>query len=61
MSAIDDAQQANRRFAQEFRLGQLPMRPAKKLAVVACMDARLSIEPALGLETPTSSATRAAS
>jgi carbonic anhydrase len=51
MSAIDDVRQANRRFAQDFRLGQLPMRPAKKLAVVACMDARLSIEPALGLET----------
>ena len=51
MSAIDDAQQANRRFVQDFGLGQLPMRPAKKLAIVACMDARLSIEPALGLET----------
>src|SRR6266446_7465953 len=51
MSAIDDAQQANRRFAQDFRLGQVPMRPAKKLAIVACMDARLMIEPALGLET----------
>jgi len=50
MSAIDDAQQANARFAQEFRLGQLPMRPAKKLAIVACMDARLTIEPALGLK-----------
>src|SRR2546427_3608327 len=50
MSAIDDAQQANARFAQEFRLGQLPMRPAKKLAIVACMDARLTLEPALGLK-----------
>src|SRR2546425_9650408 len=50
MSAIDDAQQANARFAQEFRLGQLPVRPAKKLAIVACMDARLTIEPALGLK-----------
>jgi len=51
VSAIDDAQQANRRFTQEFRLGQLPMRPAKKLAIVACMDARLTIESALGLQT----------
>jgi len=51
MSVIDDVQQANRRFAQDFRLGHLPMRPAKKLAIVACMDARLTIEPALGLKT----------
>jgi len=51
MTAIDDAQQANRRFAEDYRLGQLPMRPAKKLAIVACMDARLTIEPALGLKT----------
>ena len=51
MSVIDDVQQANRRFAQDFRLGHLPMRPAKKLAIVACMDARLTVEPALGLRT----------
>ena len=50
MSVIDDVQQANRRFAEDVRLGQLPMRPAKKLAIVACMDARLTIEPALGLK-----------
>ena len=51
MSVIDDVQRANQRFAEEFRLGQLPMRPAKQLAIVACMDARLTIEPALGLKT----------
>ena len=51
MSVIDDVQQANRRFAQDFGLGHLPMPPAKKLAIVACMDARLTIEPALGLKT----------
>jgi carbonic anhydrase len=51
MSIIDDVQQANQRFAENFRLGQLPMRPARKLAIVACMDARLTIEPALGLKT----------
>lgn len=51
MSAIDDVQQANQQFVENFRLGHLPMRPAKKLAIVACMDARLTIEPALGLKT----------
>ena len=34
MSAIDDARQANRRFAEDYRPGQLPMRPAKKLAIL---------------------------
>jgi len=33
MSVIDDVQQANRRFAQAFGLGHLPMPPAKKLAI----------------------------
>jgi carbonic anhydrase len=51
VSVIDDVQRANQRFAEEFRLGHLPMRPAKQLAIVACMDARLTIEPALGLKT----------
>ena len=51
MSVIDDVQQANQRFAEAFRLGHLPMPPAKKLAIVACMDARLTVEPALGLKT----------
>jgi len=39
------------RFAEDFRWAILPMPPAKKLAIVACMDARLTIEPALGLKT----------
>lgn len=51
MSVIDDVQQANHRFAEGFRLGHLPMPPARKLAIVACMDARLTVEPALGLKT----------
>ena len=51
MSVVDDVQQANRRFAEGFRLGHLPMPPARKLAIVACMDARLTVEPALGLKT----------
>ena len=51
MSVIDDVQQANHRFAEGFRLGHLPLPPARKLAIVACMDARLTVEPALGLKT----------
>jgi len=51
MSATDDAIRANREFAGQFTLGDLPMPPARKLAIVACMDARLTVEPALGLRT----------
>ncbi len=50
MSTIDQALRANEKFAAAFREGHLPMPPARKLAVVACMDARLNVERALGLE-----------
>ena len=51
MSSIDDAIRANDDYGREFKLGSLAMPPARKLAVVACMDARLTIEPMLGLKT----------
>lgn len=51
MSIIDEAITANDAFAQTFRLGQLLMPPARRLAVIACMDARLTVEPMLGLKT----------
>lgn len=51
MGAIDDVLQANRQYAAGFRLGHLPIPPARKLAVLACMDARLSVEAMLGLNT----------
>ncbi len=51
MSIIDDALKANETYARNFKLGSLLMPPAKKLAIVACMDARLTVEPMLGLGT----------
>lgn len=51
MSVTDEILEANRRYAETFKLGDLPMPPARKLAVVACMDARLTVEDALGLKT----------
>lgn len=51
MSVIDEIVKANQEFAREFALGHLPLPPARRLAVVACMDARLTVEPALGLKT----------
>ena len=47
---IDDLLQNNARYADDFDKGDLPGPPARKLAVVACMDARLDPHRALGLE-----------
>jgi carbonic anhydrase len=41
----------NNRYAAQFDRSALPVPPARKLAIVACMDARLTIEDALGLRT----------
>ena len=41
MSVIDEILEHNEAFAEQFDRGSLPMPPAKKLAVVTCMDARL--------------------
>ncbi len=51
MAVTDDATRANESYAKNFNQGNLAMPPAKKLAIVACMDARLTIEPMLGLKT----------
>ncbi len=51
MGAIEEVLAANETYARSFTLGHLPMPPARKLAVVACMDARLTVEQALGLKT----------
>ena len=40
---------ANQRFAEQFTAGALPMPPARHLAILACMDARLHPETFLGL------------
>ena len=41
MSVIDEILEHNEAYANQFTKGSLPMPPAKKLAVVACMDARM--------------------
>ena len=49
MSAIDEFLKNNEAFAEGFDKGELPLPPAKKVAIVACMDARLNPYPILGL------------
>ncbi len=46
---IDELLQNNARYADGFDKGDLPKLPGRKLAVVACMDARLDPHKALGL------------
>ena len=43
--------QANKDYARTFKHGKLQMPPARNLAVLACMDARLTVEDFLGLQT----------
>jgi carbonic anhydrase len=49
MSATDDLIANNARYAEAFDKADLPLPPAKKVAVVACMDARINVYGALGL------------
>lgn len=48
MSVTDELLAHNARYAETFS-GPLPMPPARKVAVVACMDARLDVYRMLGL------------
>src|ERR687893_1311624 len=50
MSVTDDLLRNAERYAEEFDKGELPLPPAKRVAVVACMDARLIPSRVLGLE-----------
>src|SRR5437879_4637396 len=50
MSMTDELVGNAERYAEEFHQGGLPMPPAKRVAVVACMDARLNIFGLLGLK-----------
>ena len=50
MAVIDELVQNNEGFASSFDRGDLPMPPAKQVAIVTCMDARLHPAKFLGLE-----------
>lgn len=49
MSVIDDLIEHNRAYAESYE-GQYPLRPSKRVAVVACMDSRLDVFAMLGLD-----------
>src|SRR3982751_4468019 len=50
MSVTDELLRNNEAYAASFDKGHLAMPPTKKVAVVACMDARLQPNRILGLE-----------
>jgi carbonic anhydrase len=50
MSVTDELLQNNAAYAESFEKGDLPLPPARGVAVVACMDARLDVHKILGLE-----------
>src|SRR5947209_19604832 len=50
MSTTDELIENSKTYAESFDKGDLPLPPSKKVAVVACMDARLIPTRVLGLE-----------
>src|ERR1051325_10970132 len=50
MSQIDELVANNEAYAQRFDKGELPLPPARKIAIIACMDARVSPYALLGLK-----------
>ncbi len=50
MTATDELLARNEQYRASFDRGSLPLPPARKVAVLACMDARLDPAKALGLE-----------
>lgn len=50
MSIVEEVLAANERYAAAFDRGGLPAPPARRFAVVTCMDARLDPARFLGLE-----------
>jgi carbonic anhydrase len=50
MSITDELVRNNEAYANSFKKGDLPLPPAKHIAVLACMDARLDVHKILGLQ-----------
>jgi carbonic anhydrase len=50
MSVTDELLHNNESYAKSFTKGSLPLPPAKHVAVLACMDARLDVHKILGLQ-----------
>jgi len=49
-SEVSTILKANQSYVDQFDKGNLPMPPARKVAIVTCMDARIDPAKILGLE-----------
>lgn len=49
MSTTDELLKNNKAYTEKFDKGDLPMPPGRKIAIVACMDARLDVYRMLGI------------
>jgi carbonic anhydrase len=49
MPVVDELLAANERYAASFDKGDLPLPPARQVAILVCMDARIDPAKALGL------------
>jgi carbonic anhydrase len=50
LSVADELLKANQEFVKNFDLGELAVKPRRRLAVLACMDSRILFERCLGLK-----------
>jgi carbonic anhydrase len=50
LSVADELLEANQQFVRNFNLGDLAVKPRRRLAVLACMDSRILFERCLGLK-----------
>src|SRR3989440_9739195 len=50
MSVTDELVRNNESYSRSFEKGNVPLPPAKHVAVLACMDARLDVHKILGLD-----------
>lgn len=50
MTAVDELFSNNRAYADRLEPAHLDVRPSRRLAIVTCMDSRLDVFAALGLE-----------
>ena len=50
MAVFDELLEANKRYAESFDSGDLSAPPARRVAVVTCMDARMHPEDFLGVD-----------
>lgn len=49
MTVATELEQANKHYSSSFKRGDLALPPAKKIAVIECMDARIDPAASLGL------------